>query len=154
MMNAIKRYTALAVGVTMIILVGFCIIAGVSNAATYTGSATSYASCDGSTTMTASGRTVRQGWAANNFLPLGSWIEMKRPSRVQGIKYWKIMDRGGPGFALDFWSDDCAWMHNFGRRIVTFKAVPKSHLYRGKPYKGWKVKRSSRGPKLVWSAAG
>jgi hypothetical protein len=153
-MKAVKRYTGIAIGATVILLVGFAIIAGASNAATYTGSATSYASCDGSTTMTASGRTVRRGWAANNFLPLGSWIEMVRPTRVQGIKFWKIMDRGGPGFALDFWSDSCSWMHSFGRQTVTFKSVPKSHLYRGKPHKGWKFRKSSRGARLVWSAAG
>ena len=140
--------------IVLAIAVGFAVFSAVANSATYTGSATSYASCDGSTTMTASGRTVRQGWAANNFLPLGTWIEMKKPSRVQGIKFWKIMDRGGAGFMLDFWSPDCAWMHSFGRQTVTFKAVPKSHLYRGKPYKGWKFKRTSRGARLVWSAAG
>lgn len=143
-----------ATGIVLAVFFGLAVFSAVANSATYTGSATSYASCDGSTTMTASGRTVRRGWAANNFLPIGTWIEMKKPSRVQGIKFWKIMDRGGAGFVLDFWSDDCAWMHSFGRQSVTFQTVPKSHLYRGKPYKGWKFKRSRKGARLVWSSAG
>lgn len=143
-----------ATGIVLAVFFGLAVFSAVANSATYTGSATSYASCDGSTTMTASGRTVRRGWAANNFLPIGTWIEMKKPSRVQGIKFWKIMDRGGAGFVLDFWADDCGWMNSFGRQTVTFQTVPKSHLYRGKPYKGWKFKRSRKGARLVWSSAG
>ena len=139
-----------ATAAILIIVFGFAVFSAVANSATYTGSATSYASCDGSTTMTASGRTVRQGWAANNFLPLGTWIEMKKPSRVQGIKFWKIMDRGGAGFMLDFWSPDCAWMHSFGRQTVTFKAVPRSRLYRGRPVEGWRFVTKRGKARLAW----
>lgn len=121
-----------------------------ANAATYTGDATAYASCDGSTTATASGHTVRLGYAANNFLPIGTWIELVRPRVIQDRTWYRIMDRGGPGFALDIWTNDCAWMHSFGRRTVTFKAVPRSQLYRGKPVKGWRFHRSRKGAVLKW----
>lgn len=125
-------------------------IAAPASAATYTGSATAYASCDGSTTMTASGRTVQLGYVANNFLPFGTWIEMISPRKVQGLRFYRVFDRGGPGFILDFWTYDCAWMHSFGRRTVKFKVVPKSEMYRGKPYKGWKFKKGRKGTRLVW----
>lgn len=119
-------------------------------AATITGDATAYASCDGSTTATASGRTVRWGYAANNSLPLGTWVELVRPRVVHGRTWYRIMDRGGPGFVLDIWTNDCAWMHSFGRRTVTFKVVPRSQLYRGKPIKGWKFHRTRKGAALKW----
>jgi 3D (Asp-Asp-Asp) domain-containing protein len=134
----------------VVLLIGVCVIAFVSRAATYTGVATAYASCDGSTTMTASGRQVQLGYVANNFLPLGTWIEMVKPSKVQGRKFYRVMDRGGPSFSLDFWTNDCAWMHDWGRRTVTYRTVPKREMYRGKPYKGWKFAKTRRGAKLVW----
>ena len=146
------RVTGLVVSATLIAVIGFAILTGVANSATYTGNATSYASCDGSTSMTASGRTAREGYVANNSLPFGTWIEMKRPSRVLGRKYFQVMDRGGGAFLIDIWTDDCAWMHSWGSRTVTFRTVPKSEMFRGKPYKGWKFKRTSRGARLVWSA--
>ena len=125
-------------------------IAAPANAATYTGSATAYASCDGGTTITASGRSVQVGYVANNFLPLGTWIEMVSPKNVQGLRYFRVFDRGGPGFILDFWTDDCSWMNSFGRRTVTFRTVPKSEMYKGKPFKGWHFRKTRKGTRLVW----
>ena len=119
-----------------------------------TGSGSAYAACDGSTTQTASGHTVQVGYVAANGLRMGSWFEMRRPSRVMGLRFFKVMDRGGmaSGTDLDFWTDDCAWMNAWGRRPVSYRVVPRSELYRGKPYKGWKLKRSARGARLTWSA--
>ena len=114
------------------------------------GSATAYSSCDGSTTITASGRSVQVGYVANNSLPLGTWIEMRRPSKVMGRTYFKVMDRGGPGFVLDFWTPSCSWMNSWGRRQVTFKALTKKDLFRGLPIGGWQVVSARRGGKLVW----
>jgi hypothetical protein len=115
------------------------------------GSGTAYHSCDGSTTQTASGQSVRVGYVANNQLPLGSWVEMRSPKRVMGLRFFKVMDRGGPGFVLDFWASSCSAMEAFGRRPVSFRSVPRSELYRGKPYKGWSVRKTGRGARLVWS---
>ena len=119
-----------------------------------TGSGSAYAACDGSTTQTASGQTVRVGYVAANGLRLGTWVEMRRPSRVMGLRFFRVMDRGGmaSGTDLDFWTDDCQWMNAWGRRPVAYRVVPRSELYRGKPYKGWSVRRSARGARLVWSA--
>lgn len=139
--------------IVLAIAIGFAVFSAVANSATYTGSATSYASCDGSTTMTASGRTVRRGWAANNFLPLGTWVELVSPKRIQGLRAYRIMDRGGPGFVLDIWTDSCSWMNSFGRQTVTFRVVPKSELYRGRPIKGWKFRKTKHGARLAWSAS-
>lgn len=144
------RATRFAVAATLALVVGFAAHAGAANAATYTGSATAYASCDGSTSMTASGRTARLGYVANNWLPLGTWIEMVRPKVVQGRTFYRVYDRGGPGFALDFWTDDCSWMHAWGRRTVTFRAVPKSEMYRGKPYKGYRFTRKNGKVRFLW----
>jgi len=116
------------------------------------GSSTAYASCDGSTTQTASGKTVRVGYVANNALPLGTWIQMKKPRRVLNRRFFLVMDRGGPGFVLDFWSPSCSWMNNWGRRNVTFKALGKRDLYRGRPIAGWRFVTASRGARLRWSA--
>jgi len=129
-------------------------ILALAAAAVLTGSGSAYASCDGSTTQTASGQTVRVGYVAANGLPLGSWVEMRRPSRVMGLRYFRVMDRGGMAFGtdLDFWTDDCQWMNAWGRRPVTYRVVPRSELYRGKPYKGWKLRRAAKGARLTWSA--
>jgi len=121
-------------------------------AALMTGSGTAYHSCDGSTSMTASGRTAKVGYVAHNGLPIGSWIEMVRPRTVMDRKWFQVMDRGGPSFLVDFWAKDCSWMHAFGRRTITIKAVPRSELYRGKPMKGWSFRRGSKSAKLVWRA--
>ena len=121
-------------------------------AAVLSGSATAYHTCDGSTTQTASGQSVRVGFVAANNLPLGTWVEMRSPKRVMNRRWFKVMDRGGPGFALDFYAESCAWMNLFGRRHVSYSVVRTSELYRGKPYKGWSVRRGSRGARLVWSA--
>jgi hypothetical protein len=138
-------YVALALTV-----LGFAFIATRSEAATYTGSATVYAACDGSTTATASGRTVREGYVANNFLPFGTWIEMVKPKTIAGRRWFQVYDRGGPSFLIDVWSDNCAFMHAFGRQTVKLRTVPRSELYRGKPYKGWYLKKSKRGARLAW----
>jgi 3D (Asp-Asp-Asp) domain-containing protein len=122
----------------------------VSASLVISGSSTAYHFCDGSTTMTASGRTVQIGYVANNSLPLGSWVEMKRPRLVMNRRYFKVMDRGGPGFVLDFWAPSCEWMNSWGRRSVSFRAVPRKELFRGKPIGGWKVVAARRGGKLVW----
>jgi 3D (Asp-Asp-Asp) domain-containing protein len=121
-------------------------------AALLSGSATAYHTCDGSTTQTASGQTVRVGFVAANNLPLGTWVEMRSPRRVMNRRWFRVMDTGGPGFALDFYAESCAWMNSFGRRHVTYRVVPRSELYRGKPYKGWKLRRSAKGARLKWSA--
>lgn len=150
MMRLIGRVTGLVAGAVLIMLIGICVWAAVSRGATYTGIASAYASCDGSTTMTSSGRTVQVGFVANNFLPIGTWIEMKNPSRVQGRKFYRVMDRGGPSFSLDIWTDDCGWMNAWGRRTVTYRTVPRSEMFHGKPYKGWRFKKSGKGARLVW----
>lgn len=140
--------------IVLAIAIAFAVFSAVANSATYTGTATSYAACDGSTSTTANGRTAREGYVANNFLSFGTWIEMKRPAQVLGRKYFQVMDRGGGAFLIDIWTDDCSWMNSWGSRSVTFRAVPRKELFRGKPYKGWKFKKTSRGARLVWSAAG
>jgi hypothetical protein len=127
-------------------------ISALMAAAVLSGSATAYHTCDGSTTQTASGQTVRVGFVAANNLPLGTWVEMRSPKRVMNRRWFKVMDRGGPGFALDFYAESCVWMNSFGRRHVSYSVVRTSELYRGKPYRGWSVKRSARGAQLVWSA--
>ena len=129
---------------------GVLVVAGPAQATLYSGSATAYSTCDGSTTQTASGHTVRVGYVANNQLALGTWIEMRSPRLVMGRRYFRVMDRGGPGFVLDFWTPDCAWMNSWGRRYVTFRALTSRDLYRGKPIGGWRVISARRGGKLVW----
>ena len=143
---AMRTGTAIALAA----VIAFAVLSGVANAATYTGSSTGYHPCDGSTSMTASGRTAQIGYVANNSLPFGTWIEMKRPRTVMGRTFFKVMDRGGPGFLVDFWSPSCGWMNSWGRRTITIRVVPRSELYRGKPMKGWRVVASKRGGKLVW----
>ena len=124
--------------------------AAVTASLVITGSSTAYHSCDGSTTQTASGRTVQVGYVANNSLRIGTWIEMRRPRLVMGRRWFKVMDRGGPGFVLDFWAPSCAWMNSWGRRSVSFRSVPQAELFRGKPIGGWRVVAAKRGGKLVW----
>lgn len=122
----------------------------VSASLVLSGSSTAYSSCDGSTTMTASGRTVQVGYVANNTLALGTWIEMRRPRTVMNRRWFRVMDRGGPGFVLDFWTPDCSWMNAWGRRPVSFKVLTRRDLYRGKPIGGWQIMAAKRGGKLVW----
>lgn len=126
--------------------------AAVTASLVISGSSTAYHSCDGSTTMTASGRTVQVGYVANNSLRLGTWVEMKRPRTVMGRRWFKVMDRGGPGFVLDFWAPSCSWMSSWGRRSVSFRVVPRSELFRGRPVAGWRVVAARRGGRLVWRA--
>lgn len=119
-------------------------------AALMTGTGTAYHSCDGSTSMTSSGQTAQVGYVAHNSLPLGSWIEMVRPKTVMGRKWFKVMDRGGGAFLVDFWAPSCGWMNSWGSRTITIKAVPRSELYRGKPMKGWFFRKGSKSARLVW----
>lgn len=123
-------------------------------AAILTGSGSAYASCDGSTTQTASGQAVQVGFVAANGLRMGSWVEMRSPRLVMNRRWFRVMDRGGmaSGTDLDFWTDDCAWMNAFGRRTVTYRVVPRSELYRGRPYKGWRFVKGHRGARLKWRA--
>jgi len=116
------------------------------------GSSTAYASCDGSTTQTASGKTVRVGYVANNALPLGTWIQMVKPRRVMNRRFFVVMDSGGSGFVLDFWSPSCSWMNNWGRRSVSFRVLGRRDLYRGRPTAGWSFKPTNSGARLRWSA--
>lgn len=131
-------------------VVVYAALSGSAQAATYSGSSTAYHPCDGSTSMTASGRTAQIGYVAHNGLPFGTWIEMKRPRKVMNRTYFKVMDRGGPGFLVDFWAPSCGWMHSWGRKTISIRVVPRSELYRGKPIGGWRVVASRRGGKLVW----
>jgi 3D (Asp-Asp-Asp) domain-containing protein len=126
------------------------VLAELAAVAVLSGSATAYSPCDGSTRMTASGRTAHAGVVANNTLPLGTWVVMVSPRRVMGKRTFRVLDRGGPGFALDFFTEDCAWMHSWGRRQVRFRVVTKRELFRGKPVWGWRVVSSPRGGRLVW----
>lgn len=118
------------------------------------GSGSAYSPCDGSTSMTSSGQIARVGYVAANGFRLGTWIEMRSPKRVMNRRYFRVMDTGGmaSGTDLDFWTPDCSWMNTFGRRTVSYRVVQRSELYRGKPYKGWSIKRGLRGARLVWSA--
>ena len=106
----------------------------------YRGSATAYHSCDGSTSRQANGTRAHWGEVANNWLPLGTWIEMVRPARVGGRKFFRVEDRGGGGFVLDFYAKSCGWMNWWGRRRVTFRVVPRSELTGGRPMRAEKVR--------------
>ena len=133
------------------IFMAICLTAALiaaDNSEAYTGSATAYHSCDGSTTMTASGRRTEVGTVAKNWLPLGTWIEMQQPKTVMGRRFFRVWDRGGPGFALDFWASSCGWMYRWGRREVTFRVVPRRELSRGLPKIGWSL--NPRTGKRVW----
>lgn len=129
-----------------------CIPAFSASGSTFTGVGTAYHSCEGSTSTTASGKVARVGYVANNFLPLGTWIEMTSPKTVMGRKWFQVMDRGGGSFALDFWAESCGWMNTWGARTVSFKSLSKKDLYRGKPAKGWKLRKTSNSWKFSWSA--
>ena len=124
------------------------VLATADDSRAYTGSATAYHWCDGSTTMTASGRTASVGVVANNWLRLGTWIQMQQPKTVMGRRFFRVLDRGGPGFALDFWAFSCGWMNRWGRRTVTFRVVPRRELWRGRPKFGWSL--NPRTGKRVW----
>lgn len=102
----------------------------ISPAQGYTGSATAYHACDGSSTLQANGTRAHWGEVANNWLPLGTWIKMVRPARVGGRRYFRVEDRGGGGFALDFYARSCSWMNAWGRRRVTFRVVPRAEAVR------------------------
>ena len=117
-----------------------------------TGSSTGYHTCEGSTSMTSSGRTAKVGYVASNGLPLGTWIEMRKPRSVMGRRFFQVWDVGGmPSSSdLDFWASSCSWMNSWGRKTVTYKVIRKSELYRGKPIDGWSFKPTKKGAKLIW----
>jgi 3D (Asp-Asp-Asp) domain-containing protein len=136
------------------LLVGgaLCVPAFAASSSTFSGVGTAYHSCDGSTSITASGKQARVGYVANNSLPLGTWIEMVKPRTVMSRRWFQVQDRGGGAFALDFWAPSCAWMYSWGSQQVSFKVVPKSKLYKGKPVDGWTFKSTGKGSELVWRA--
>jgi hypothetical protein len=72
---------------------------------------TSY--CQG--TVTASGRHVFLGEAANNTLPLGTRVRV-RP-RVFGRSRFIILDRIGWGSQMDFYNPSCSAAVSYGRRV-------------------------------------
>lgn len=125
-------------------------VAAVAASVVLSGSATAYSPCDGSSTMTASGARAVPGMVASNDLRLGSWIQMVSPTRVMGRRVFLVADRGGPGFALDFFTNDCGWMSVWGRRDVRFRVLGRGELYRGRPVIGWRVVPGSHGGRLVW----
>jgi 3D (Asp-Asp-Asp) domain-containing protein len=116
------------------------------------GSATAYHACDGSTTRTALGTRAKFGEVANNQLKLGTWIEVLRPSLISGRRFFRVEDRGGPGFALDIYAPNCAWMQWWGRRTVTYRALGRRELWHGRPRDGWEPAQPGK-PKH-WNAAG
>ena len=125
-------------------------IAAVAVSVLITATSTAYSPCD-SSSMTSSGKAARVGYVAANGFAIGTWIEMRRPRLVQGRRYFRVMDRGGMGSpqAIDFWGS-CGFMESWGRRSITYRTIPRSELYRGKPIGGWRVVAAKRGGRLVW----
>lgn len=80
--------------------------------------------------LQANGTRARFGEVANNYLPLGTWIKMDSPRVVHGRRYFRVDDRGGPGFALDFYAPSCGWMNWWGRRHVRFHRVSRREAKR------------------------
>lgn len=129
----------------------------VSASLVLSGSATAYAPCDGSVTVGSRGNALRLGDVASNDLAYGTWVEMKRPSSIvigsKRFRYLRVRDTGGPGFLIDIYAGPyCGFMSAWGRRSVSIRVVPRSELYRGKPVKGWKFRRTAKGARLVWRA--
>jgi hypothetical protein len=133
--NPLEFVLGLVVGLA----IGLVVAVGVTMATAHgyhgrAGSGTAY--CDRG--ATASGHGTRPGIVASNDFPLYTWVELVRPRRVLGRRYWQILDTGGPGFLVDFWSPSCSWATSvWGRRTVRLRAVPRHHLYRGLPEGGW-----------------
>lgn len=125
-------------------------LAALAAAGWLTVSATAYAPCEGggSAGQTASGKQLRVGYVANNALPLGTWIELRKP--IQGRRFYRVEDRIGWGSDLDIYMESCADMHSFGRRIVKYRAVANGELYRGKPIGGWRLVKGKNRARLVW----
>jgi len=104
------------------------------------GSTTAYSACDGSSSLQANGTRMHYGEVANNWLPLGTWIEVLGPRsalRMLGRRFFRVEDRGGPGFQLDFVAKSCGWMNEWGRRHVRFRTIPRHHRWQGVPAEGW-----------------
>jgi len=83
----------------------------------YTVSSTCYA--QGGTT--ASREQTRPGIVANNFLPLGSWIELDHPEF--GRQRYQVEDHIGSGSELDLFNESEAACINYGRREIGFRVV-------------------------------
>lgn len=90
---------------------------------THTVSATAYDPCSAGTRM-ADGHTVHVGAVADNALPLGTHIRLRRGIRaLGGRRRFTVEDRGGPQMQLDIWMPDCHSAIEFGRRLVSFVVV-------------------------------
>lgn len=126
------------------------VLFGAKQAFAITATSTVYSPCD-SSSMTSSGQTARVGYVAANGLPMGSWIEMRRPRLVMGRRFFRVMDRGGMGdpMAIDFWGS-CSFMESWGRRTITYRPVPRSELYRGLPIGGWRLSPGKHHGRLTW----
>ncbi len=101
---------------------GFLYVVVPAEAATYTGSATSYSACS-SGSITATGIRPYFGIVASNTIPLGSTIELVHPRSIGGRRFFSVQDTGGPGFLTDFYAPSCGWAIQFGRRTVTVRTV-------------------------------
>ena len=110
------------------------------------GRATVYHTCDGSTNTTASGERVKFGNVANNTLPFGTWIELVRPRRIYGRRYYRVNDTGGNAFFIDIYMPEYAARRGCGAGFpnphVTVNVLNrKRDLWHGKPRGGWQSKR-------------
>jgi len=115
--------------------------------ADYTGSATAYHTCDGSTSQTADGGHVYFGQVASNSLPMHSWIQMIHPSSLHGRRFFRVTDRGGPGFLIDIYAPSCGWMNQWGRHQVTVRRIAR--FWRHRPLGGWTWRCCWRGPHWI-----
>lgn len=71
---------------------------------------------------TASGEQTRPGIVANNFLPLGTWIELDQPEF--GRRRYQVEDHIGSGSELDFFNESEAACDQYGRREIGFRVIP------------------------------
>lgn len=106
-----------------------------SKATVYTGDATSYHACDGSSRQTADGGRVYFGQVASNTIRMHSWIETISPRRIAGRRFFRVTDTGGPGFLIDIYAPWCSWANAWGRRVVTIKTGLR--MWHGLPRDGW-----------------
>lgn len=111
------------------------LIAVPAAAGSYSGDATSYHKCDGSSTKTADSGHVYFGQVASNTLPMHSWIETVSPRRIAGRRFFRVTDTGGPGFLIDIYAPYCSWADAWGRRTVTVRRVTR--FWKGRPAAGW-----------------
>lgn len=71
----------------------------------------------------ASGQYTHWGAVASNRHPLGTKIKLSR--RVDGRRYFRVLDRIGWGSELDIWFPSCDRAVRFGRRTVRYRVVPR-----------------------------